>query len=115
MANVGFVLRTSQKCKDLQWEINAPSPIDLPLETLSLLAFGSSVFSHGGWLVSQGRHLMVPELQQRSPRLSNLGKANLAKSGKVWENGCVGIDQFWGKLFHSGGGSWFLRSGKLLF
>ena len=85
MANVGFVLRTSQKCKDLQWEINAPSPIDIPLETLSLLAFGSSVFSHGGWLVSQGRHLMVPELQQRSPRLSNLGKSNLAKSGKVWK------------------------------
>ena len=87
------------------------SPFGNPLS----VGFGSSVFSHGGWLVSQGRHLMVPELQQRSPRLSNLGKSNLAKSGKVWKSGCVGIDRFWGKLFHSGGGSWFVRSGKLLF
>ena len=34
---------------------------------------------------------------------------------KMWESGCVGIERFWGKLFHSGGGSWVLRSGKLPF
>ena len=72
--------KTLIKTKETQLSRIAPIPLET-LRPIDVLILDLQLF--GGGLVARGRHLMVPELQQRSPRGAGVEKV---ENDKTWNS-----------------------------